>query len=257
MVRINQTRGPAWDQALEQAGIQQFDDWWQLELEPVEEPNIDRGGWSRVETLSLPGQRARYFVKRQLNHCSRTLRHPLRGEPTLCREFANLQILAEADIGAPEVVYFATRSDAEGQAAILVTRELLDSCSLEDFEPRIIAMSFQRRRQLLRDLAALVSGLHKRGYQHRNLYPKHVFVREGGDGFTLHLIDLETMRRHWGLRRYWLRDIEVLHRRSHYWRNTERIAFLLDYLGEKRLTSQARDIVKALVRRTKHKYEQG
>lgn len=65
---------------LEQHGLNSFEALWALQLEAVDEPNTERGGWSSVYRLEL-GERA-YYLKRQSNHLTRSLRHPC-GEPTI------------------------------------------------------------------------------------------------------------------------------------------------------------------------------
>ena len=64
---------------LERHGLGTFDALWAKQLEAVDEPNTDGGGWSSVFRLELDGHG--YYLKRQSNHLTHSLRHPL-GEPT-------------------------------------------------------------------------------------------------------------------------------------------------------------------------------
>lgn len=73
---------------LERHGLASFDALWALQLEAVDEPNTERGGWSSVYRLELDN--AAYYLKRQSNHLTRSLLRPL-GEPTFAREFRNIQ----------------------------------------------------------------------------------------------------------------------------------------------------------------------
>ena len=91
---------------LEQHGLASFDALWALQLEAVDEPNTERGGWSSVYRLEL-GDRA-YYLKRQSNHLTRSLWHPL-GEPTFAREFRNIRRYAELGIPALQAAFFAER----------------------------------------------------------------------------------------------------------------------------------------------------
>src|SRR5690606_20381637 len=84
---------------LEQHGLASFDALWALQLEAVDESNTERGGWSSVYRLEL-GDRA-YYLKRQSNHLTRSLWHPL-GEPTFAREFRNIRRYAELGPGRLE-----------------------------------------------------------------------------------------------------------------------------------------------------------
>ena len=72
---------------LQRNRLDSFDALWALQLDAVDEPNTERGGWSSVYRLDL-GDSA--YLKRQSNHLTRSLRHPL-GEPTFAREFRNIE----------------------------------------------------------------------------------------------------------------------------------------------------------------------
>jgi len=61
-------------------------------------PNTGRGGWSSVFRLEL-GDTA-YYLKRQSNYLTHSLRHPF-GEPTFACEFRNIQrYRSDAAVGA-------------------------------------------------------------------------------------------------------------------------------------------------------------
>ena len=67
-------------------GEERFDRWWNTAGDWVEAPNVRRGGESGVQRLQLPDGTLAY-VKRQVGHLYRSLRHPL-GRPTALRERA-------------------------------------------------------------------------------------------------------------------------------------------------------------------------
>ena len=56
---------------LERHGLADYDALWALQLEAVDEPNTERGGWSSVYRLDL-GEAA-YYLKRQSNHLTHSL----------------------------------------------------------------------------------------------------------------------------------------------------------------------------------------
>lgn len=70
---------------LERHGLASFDALWSVQLTAVDEPNVERGGWSSVFRLELDD--SAFYLKRQSNHLTRTLAHPF-GEPTFARSFA-------------------------------------------------------------------------------------------------------------------------------------------------------------------------
>src|SRR5690606_4943115 len=65
-------------------GLSQFEQWWQLQGEWVEEPNQRRGGESGVQRLQVD-QGQLLYAKRQVGHLCRSLSHPF-GRPTVLRE---------------------------------------------------------------------------------------------------------------------------------------------------------------------------
>ncbi|MDM1720167.1 lipopolysaccharide kinase, partial [Acinetobacter towneri] len=79
--------------------LDSFDKLWNLSLEAVDQPNTERGGYSTVSRLELDGQA--FYLKRQRNHLTRSLCHPL-GEPTFAREMRN--ILHYKKVGIPGLV---------------------------------------------------------------------------------------------------------------------------------------------------------
>lgn len=221
---------------LTEHGLDHFEALWTLPLKDVDDPNLDRGGWSRVGRIELTpsdgGEPTGFYLKRQSNHLSRSLRHPL-GEPTFAREFRAIQRLQQAGIPTVEPVYFAQRSMAGERQAILITRALDGYRSLDEWYRQWPDLSTGERSELTRATARLVSQLHEARLIHNSLYPKHVFVRLDDECSDARLIDLETTRIGW---RGWqdrIRDLETLHRRSSAPSDSERLLFLRHYLGER------------------------
>ena len=103
---------PEWRTVLMQNRLTDFDAWWSWPEEWFETPNRRRGGWSGVSrcTLCLPeGDAVNLFLKRQENHTCRSLRHPLRGVPTLERELANIRRCRRAGELAARPVFYASQ----------------------------------------------------------------------------------------------------------------------------------------------------
>src|SRR3990167_8002126 len=92
---------------LEHHGLASFEALWALKLEAVDEPNTERGGWSSVYRLELGD--AAFYLKRQSNHLTRTLRHPF-GEPTFAREFRNIKRYTTLGIPALQAAFFAEQN---------------------------------------------------------------------------------------------------------------------------------------------------
>lgn len=218
------------DQAiLQRHGLNDFDALWALKLEAVDEPNTERGGWSSVYRLDL-GE-AVYYLKRQSNHLTRTLLHPL-GEPTFAREFRNIQRYAELGIPALEAVFFAQRRVPGEQRAVLLTRALDDWQDLYSYLPEWRELDDARRIAILAACGDLARQLHQAGQMHGCFYPKHIFLRPQGDRFEACLIDLEKTRTLLLGRRDRIKDIEPLVRRASVWDEADLRHFLDAYLSD-------------------------
>jgi len=236
-----------WLTTLQENNLNGFDDWWGLEADWFEEPNIRRGGWSGVSRVTL-GERT-VFLKRQEDHVIRTLAHPFNGIPTFVREMQNILAMQAAAVPALNPVYFAERKVNGKQRAILVT-EALEGFSPLDEIPRE-QLSFSARIKLITTAANVVKQLHAHKLVHNCLYPKHLFVRGGDGGFEVHLIDLEKARTALSRDRAMFRDLDTLNRHCRGWTRSDRLRFLLAYLGVdatkdwrelwQRLASRAKD----------------
>jgi hypothetical protein len=106
---------------LERHGLGDFDALWAKQLEAVDEPNTNRGGWSSVFRLDLEGRG--YYLKRQSNYLTRTLHRPF-GEPSFAREFRNISHYRQLGIPALQAAFFGQRKEAGETRAILLTRAL-------------------------------------------------------------------------------------------------------------------------------------
>lgn len=174
-----------------------FDGWWKQEGEWVEAPNERRDGNSGVQRL-IADNGSTLYLKRQVGHLSRSLRHPL-GRPTVVREARALAAYRAAGVRVPQTVFSgARRADGHWQG-LLVTEELRDFISLDQW----YALGAREQhgaavhRHMLRELAAALGRAHRVGLQHGCLYAKHVFIRVHSQGVEVALLDLEKSRRRW------------------------------------------------------------
>lgn len=213
---------------LERHGLAGFDALWALQLEAVDEPNTERGGWSSVYRLDLDG--AAYYLKRQSNHLTRTLRHPL-GEPTFAREFRNIRRYSDLQIPALQAAFFAERKLPGERRAVLLTRALDGWHDLEHWLQRWGQLSEAQRLAILTACGELARRLHGAGQVHGCFYPKHIFLREQGDAFAAQLIDLEKTRPLLFGERDRIKDLEPLLRRASAWSEVEVRQLLTAYLA--------------------------
>jgi hypothetical protein len=213
---------------LERHGLTHFDALWALKLEAVDEPNTERGGWSSVYRLDL-GETA-FYLKRQSNHLTRSLLHPL-GEPTFAREFRNIQRYAQLGIPALQAAFFAERRVPGERRAVLLTRALDGWQDLDTYLLGWATLDEARRTAILNACGELARRLHQAGQMHGCFYPKHIFLRERADGFDAQLIDLEKTRPLLFGVRDKVKDLEPLLRRASVWSEAQVRLLLVAYLA--------------------------
>jgi len=253
---------PEWHQLLQEQGLLSFETLWNRELVTLDEANTNRGGISTVGRMRVarPDGEAMLIVKRQLNHNSRTLRHPLGGIPTFEKEFKNIFKYIRRGIATLAPVYFARRKDSRGTRAILVSEYLegyrpLDEVTSRRADDGGTPAGRGHRRAVIREVARFVRHLHDRGMVHNCLYPKHIFVAESDAGLDLRIIDLEKSRpfllRCGGI----VKDLDTLYRRSYGWSRADYLRFLLAYQGVRRPTARTRRLMGRILKRTRRKQE--
>ncbi|TWC41370.1 lipopolysaccharide kinase (Kdo/WaaP) family protein [Pseudomonas sp. SJZ079] len=216
------------DRALLQAhGLADFDALWALELEAVDAPNTERGGWSSVYRLDL-GEVA-FYLKRQSNHLTRSLLRPL-GESTFAREFRSIQRYRQLGIPALQAAFFAERRLPGERRAILLTRALDGWQDLEQWLQDWHDLAAAQQAAILRACGGLARALHQGGQLHGCFYPKHIFLRESSGAFEARLIDLEKTRPLLFGRYDRIRDLEPLLRRASDWSDNDMRCLLTAYL---------------------------
>jgi hypothetical protein len=258
---IEETVDPYWRRVLALNGLPDFAALWDLRAGWFEPPNERRGGWSGVAKIALElpeGGSVNAFLKRQENHGCRTWRHPLRGVPTFAREFANILRLGACGVPTLEPLYFGMESRGMAGRAILLTRALegYEALGSGPFAPD---SAWNRRpghrRALIAAVADLARGLHGHGLQHSCLYPKHLMVKaeEGESGLhvDVRLIDLEKLRRPIVPAMAARHDLDAMNRHALGWSGTDRLRFLLAYLGETRLSARGRRLWRYLAARAR------
>jgi len=248
----------SWRSILRHNNLDSFDALWSLESGWFEPPNRRRGGWSGVSRceLELPeGGTVGVFLKRQENHTTRTPLHPF-GVSTFVREMQNVLRFRDAGIPALEPVYFAVRKSHGCLRAILCTR------ALDGFQPLEALVAHwqsagwparETRRRLIEPLADAMARMHAQKIQHNCFYPKHVFVRQDGNGFEVRIIDLEKAKVKLVRRNAVVRDLDTLNRHAPFWSRSDRLCFFLAYLGLERLTPQAKALWQDIARRKRSK----
>ncbi|MBL0712400.1 MAG: hypothetical protein JJV98_01755 [Desulfosarcina sp.] len=233
---------PSWRAAFAARGLADFERLWRLDLPPLDAANTERGGVSTVSIL-VPGthtrEASRLVVKRQRNHQSHTWRHPLRGIPTTQKEFINIRRFARCGLAPVAPVFFAKRRDDRGIRAILITEFLEGYRSFDTLLEQWAtgsSGSSGSKDAILRQAADLVSRLHRAGFRHNCLYPKHLFVDIHRPSPDVRLIDLEKAGRAVFAHRRMTRDLGAFFRRSAFWSSSDQRRFLVYYHGAAYMT---------------------
>ncbi|MCB5189782.1 lipopolysaccharide kinase InaA family protein [Methylobacillus arboreus] len=242
------------------SGVRNFDKLWNYQGEWFEKPNQHRQGWSGVSRIlihhSNKAQRFYAFLKRQQNFMRRTWRHPFSGVSTFSCEYATLLYLRSHGVPVPSPLFFSEQKQNGNVNAVLLTAALEGYQPLNDVVTQLLSgsWSIHRQRKLIASVAKTVAHLHSTKIQHRALYPKHVFVRENVQGeFDSVLIDLEKARLKLFSCQCALHDLATLNRDLMQLSLSNRLYFLKQYYGVKKLSFGMKLMVRLIQARTLRK----
>lgn len=189
---------------------------WTLDGDWFEKPNTRGQGFSGVVTRVLKseaGQLKRVFIKKQEDHTTRSLAHPIKGIPTFKWECTNIVSLSALGVPTIELLYFGTAEHKGRQRAILVSHALDEFTPVDEwFRQARSQVSDATAHAVLRALVAAIKSIHQAGYRHGCLYGKHIFIRvvEGDildDQIEVRMLDFEKAHRSAFLRRAILKDL--------------------------------------------------
>lgn len=214
---------------LERHGLGTFDALWAKQLDAVDEPNTARGGWSSVFRLDLEGHG--FYLKRQSNYQTHTLHAPF-GEPSFSREFRNISRYEKLGIPALQAVFYGERKVDGDVRAILLTRALDGWNDLDSLLQRWSDLSPAQHSAILKACGLLARQLHEARQVHGCFYPKHIFLKATGDGYSAQLIDLEKTRPLLFGQRDRVKDLEPLTRRAQQWNEAQLRELLAAYLDQ-------------------------
>lgn len=227
----------------------------------------DRENW-RLELDRPRSPRGRFYLKK---HHVRTPGSVLRaavgaaaGESAGRTEAENVRRLAAAGIGAMRVVAFGEELHGDGRLeSFLLTEDLEGFEPLDDFLRRHFAPTAAGKRtdrdrrlgRLLAEAARVARVFHAAGYNHRDFYCCHFFVREEEPGrFEIRLIDLQRMQHRRRFRRRWLiKDLAQLAYSAPRDRVgcSQRLAFMRLYLGVGRLRPEDKRLIRRVLGKQK------
>lgn len=222
---------------------------------------VDRENW-RIELDGLPsGPRGAYLKK----HHVRGWRHWLRARLGLGpgatpgrTEAANVARLERDGIAAMRLIAFGERLHADGLLeSFVITEELAGYTQLDHYLRQRFAPRAERTGRdaaleaLIGAVADVARRFHAAGYNHRDLYCCHFFIRpEAGQQSDVRLIDLQRVEQRRWLRRRWIvKDLAQLAYSAPRERIgcRERIRFLRAYLGVRKLRPEDKRLIRAVM----------
>ncbi|MDF1821214.1 MAG: lipopolysaccharide kinase InaA family protein [Alcanivoracaceae bacterium] len=163
--------------------------------ELVDEHNIRWGGHSEVRkvTCSGPDQKTTtFYVKKQVNQRRRTALSRFRAKTTYWVERYFLECYPPLSGHTPECIFFGEQTMKKTTRAVLVVKDLAGLTSLECWLGKPGGRSTWELQQAATRLAEFLLPLHRQGFEHGTLYPKHIFFTPDLSHFSL--IDLEKSR---------------------------------------------------------------
>lgn len=236
-----------WQHIFATNNLANFNAIWDLETEWFEEPNKRRGGWSGVVKVDLDIAEGKtcVFIKRQENHITKTLFHPVRGMPTFEREFNNILRMQKRNLPIMELVYFSKRVINGNLQSILITKALTDYIPLESerfLSSGDLVKNTAHKDKLLTSVADTLRLIHQHHYQHNCLYLKHLFVKPDGDNWDIKIIDLEKLKWRFFKQDAVFRDLYTLHRHAQGWSVKDHVKLFKAYVQESKLSDKSKKL---------------
>ncbi|MFQ5494731.1 MAG: lipopolysaccharide kinase InaA family protein, partial [Phycisphaerae bacterium] len=169
-------------------------------------------------------------------------------------EWEWMRRLAADGLPCPQAVALGEELHGGCEVRSLVLMEAVPGLSLESWAKEWADGDRTAARALIAPLAALIARFHALGYAHRDLYLSHIFYDPTpSPQRSLHLIDLQRVIRPRGRRLRWIiKDLASLNFSTPQAviGRTDRLRWLTQYLGRRRLDQSARRLVYAIIGKT-------
>ncbi|MDX1486772.1 MAG: lipopolysaccharide kinase InaA family protein, partial [Acidiferrobacterales bacterium] len=252
---------PDWQAFFQRHGSRDFSSLYDLPGETLVQASRSSARQHSVGRLSLlDGERLRTFYLKKVWFFQPTIRGFYRGtffrSSKAKREYQFLARLRASglDVVRP-VAYGEERCARLLRRAFLLTEAVPEALSLQEFITQVLPTLRGRQARRLREeminrLAATVRELHTHGLCHQDLYWRNIVLSRPRFA-RFFLLDSPKGRR-WMRgedRRCRAKDLATLDAPAPYFlRRTERLRFLLSYLGEKRLTPVSKAFARKVLR---------
>jgi heptose I phosphotransferase len=252
---------PRYRDPMQEAGLSSVDDVMTSDAGRLLRSLPDRENWRLELHDAHRGSRAAYLKK----HHTRTWRNWLRAKFQLGPgasagrvEASNVARLKLDGIRAMRLIAYGDRLHADGLLeSFVITEELAGFTQLDHFLRRRFPERDGRSKpdpelsRLIRAVADVAARFHHSGYNHRDLYCCHFFIREPSPGeFQVHLIDLQRVEHRRRFRRRWVvKDLAQLAYSAPTDRVscTQRMAFIKHYLGVRKLRPRDKRLIRRVL----------
>ncbi len=245
---------------LEAAGLASFDALMATSAGRLLRALPDRENW-RLD-LAHPGSphRGAYLKKHHVRTTATRLRSRWGARPgdTPGRvEARNVARLARGGIAAMRLIAFGEKLHRDGLLeSFVLTEELvgyqqLDHFLRQRFAPPGRGPRDRHLRRLITEVAAVAARFHQMGYNHRDLYCCHFFIKENSPGeFHVNLIDLQRVQHRRRFRQRWLvKDLAQLSYSAprDRIRCRDKLAFAKQYFGVAKLGPREKRLIRRIL----------
>jgi heptose I phosphotransferase len=223
----------------------------------------DREVWHLRVRVPNDQPRGLYLKKHHVRSLGSRLRalFGIQPAPTPARiEAANAAALSTEGIAVMRLIAYGERLRADGmEESFVITEELENYAEMHHYLRRRFTLSPSGRcndrdhdlRLLVSDIAKIVRRFHMAGYNHRDLYCCHFFVKDVAPmQREIRLIDLQRVqRRRWFRRRWIVKDLAQLawSAPSCCIKSTHKMAFIREYLGIEKLRPADKRLIRSVL----------
>lgn len=240
---------PDYVAAFAAAGVERIEDLLAVAgTERLDKPTLPR--WRQRLRCDLPGAGLLFVKRYESPPLPQQLKRILSGavrRSTARMEWERVRALAAAGIDAVQPVALAERMIGPWERASAV---VLAGVPGESLEARVRRVPGRIDRELLLGLARYAARFHRAGFIHRDLYLSHVYVEPFGAGWRFRLIDLARLfRPRWRHGRWIVKELAALDYSTppHAASAADRLRFLKEYLGVRRLGQSERQLVRRIL----------
>ncbi|MCL6504718.1 MAG: hypothetical protein K6T86_18730 [Pirellulales bacterium] len=250
-------------ESLAQAGLLSFEAMMSTQAGRLLRALPDRENWRLELPDGAGGVRGAFLKKHHLRDWRWWLRARFGLQPVQSPgriEARNIARLERAGIASMQLVAYGAKLHANGLLeSFLLTEELAGHVQLDHFlRQRFGPLNGDRPheeerelRLLIDEVASLARRFHAAGFNHRDFYCCHFFIREPQRGrFEVRLIDLQRMERRRRLRGRWLvKDLAQLAYSAPRDRLScrHRLAFIKAYLGVRKLRPRDKRLIRRVL----------